>query len=83
MYNVNSRFDYIDICFQVVGNTTSGAYGYNVGKSIAFAYLPPHLTDVGTQVQVELLGERCKATVQKGPPLLIEPARAKSKMHLS
>ena len=60
---------------QVVGMTTSGAYGYNVNQSIAFAYVPPELSAPGTQVLVELLGEKRPATVHKDAPLLIESAR--------
>lgn len=30
---------------QVVGNTTSGAYGYNVRSSIAMAYVPAEIAD--------------------------------------
>ena len=55
--------------------TTSGSYGYNVGKSIAFGYVPPELRQPGSQVHVELMGERRLATVQKGAPFLIESAR--------
>jgi len=64
---------------EVVGNTTSGAYGYQVQKSISFAYLPMHLTEVGQEVEVELLGERRKARVVEGAPVLIEVMRKKTK----
>ncbi|ELU05418.1 hypothetical protein CAPTEDRAFT_159052 [Capitella teleta] len=67
----------------VVGNTTSGGYGYTTQKSIAYAYVPPHLAEPGTEVYVELLGKKRKARVQKAPPLLIEPARNKNKINLS
>ena len=65
------------LVFQVVGMTTSGAYGYTVQKSIAFAYVPVELSEPGTEVHVELLGERCLATVQPGAPVLIESMRNK------
>ena len=32
---------------QVVGLTTSGAYGHAVGKSLAFAYVEPRLAQAG------------------------------------
>jgi len=64
---------------QVVGNTTSGTYGYQVQKSICFAYLPMHLTEVGQEVDVELLGELRKARVLEGAPVLIEVMRTKTK----
>ncbi|XP_019632268.1 PREDICTED: dimethylglycine dehydrogenase, mitochondrial-like [Branchiostoma belcheri] len=52
---------------EVVGFTTSGAYGYRVQESLAYAYVPPHLAQPGTVVQVELLGSRRPATVQQEP----------------
>lgn len=63
--------------FQVVGYTTSGNFGYQVQKSLAFAYLPPFLTLPGTVVQVELLGDLRNATVLSGPPVDIEPVRVR------
>jgi 4-methylaminobutanoate oxidase (formaldehyde-forming) len=39
-----------------VGRVTSGGYGYTVGRSIAYAYLPAE-HDVGTEVAVEIFGE--------------------------
>ena len=62
---------------QVVGNTTSGAYGYTVKQSIAFAYLPAELCTPGTQVHVDLLGQHCPAVVHKDAPLKIEPVRTR------
>ena len=42
----------------VVGVSTSGGYGYSVGKSIAFAYVEPAYTAPGTELEVEILGQR-------------------------
>ncbi len=55
--------------------TSSGAYGYTVKKSIAYAFVPPELNKPGTEVYVELIGKRYKSKVKKGPPLLIESMR--------
>ena len=62
---------------QVVGNTTSGCYGYNVNKSIAYGYLPTYLQAPGTQVDVELMGSKYVATVVPEPLVLMEAARAR------
>ena len=35
---------------------TSGGYGYTVGRSIAYAYLPPAAAEPGTAVEVEIFG---------------------------
>ncbi len=48
---------------RLVGITTSGAYGHAVGRSLAFAYLDPGLTEPGTEFEVLLLGERRPAVV--------------------
>jgi 4-methylaminobutanoate oxidase (formaldehyde-forming) len=52
---------------KVVGWVTSGGYGYTVEKSIAYGYLPIDLAKSGTQLEVELFGERIKLTVEKDP----------------
>ncbi|XP_074651431.1 dimethylglycine dehydrogenase, mitochondrial-like [Tubulanus polymorphus] len=62
---------------KVVGNTTSGAYGHHINNSIAFGYLPIELAKAGTEVYVELLGERRKASVIAEPPVLTEPVRTR------
>lgn len=52
---------------EVVGVTTSGAYGYATGKSLAFAYVRPAHGAPGCDLDVELLGERRPARVLAGP----------------
>jgi 4-methylaminobutanoate oxidase (formaldehyde-forming) len=52
---------------RVVGRVTSGGYGYTVGESLAYAYLPPALAVVGTPLVVEIDGEPVAATVQREP----------------
>ncbi|MEM7545259.1 MAG: FAD-dependent oxidoreductase [Pseudomonadota bacterium] len=54
---------------EVVGETTSGNYGYRVGASIALGMLRPDLAVPGTEVEVNIYGERFKATVQPDQPL--------------
>jgi dimethylglycine dehydrogenase len=48
---------------EVIGVTTSGAYGYAVQKSLAFVYVPPEYAAPGTTFDIEILGLRCLATV--------------------
>ena len=52
---------------QVAGWVTSGGYGYSVGKSIAYAYLPMALAQPGTAVDVELYGDLSPALVVAEP----------------
>jgi 4-methylaminobutanoate oxidase (formaldehyde-forming) len=42
---------------EVAGRVTTGGYGYSVGSSIAYAYLPPEHAEAGTAVEVEIFGE--------------------------
>ena len=54
---------------KVVGETTSGNWGYRVGKSIALGMLKADLAVPGTEIEVEIYGDRFKATVQPDGPL--------------
>ena len=48
---------------RVIGITTSGAYGFTVRRSLAFAYVESACAEPGTTFEVEILGERRRATV--------------------
>jgi dimethylglycine dehydrogenase len=50
-----------------VGLVTSGAFGHWVGRSLALAYLEPGEALVGTQLTVDVLGERRGALVVPRP----------------
>jgi len=52
---------------RVVSWVTSGGYGYTVGRSIAYAYLPTELARPGTPLEVEWFGERVSAQVAQEP----------------
>ena len=54
---------------KIVGETTSGGWGHRVDKSIALGMLRADLAEPGTEVEVEIFGERFTATVQKDEPL--------------
>ena len=53
----------------LVGETTSGAWGYRVNASVALAMLRPDLTQPGTELEIEIYGERRRAVVQQDQPL--------------
>jgi 4-methylaminobutanoate oxidase (formaldehyde-forming) len=42
---------------EITGRITSGGYGYTVGRSIAYAYLPAVKAQPGQAVEVEIFGE--------------------------
>jgi len=51
---------------KVMGYVTSAAFGYTVGKPIAYAYLPSSVTE-GQSVELEYFSKRIKATVRPEP----------------
>ncbi|SFO27209.1 dimethylglycine dehydrogenase [Roseovarius lutimaris] len=54
---------------EIVGETTSGAWGYRVNASVALAMVRADLAVPGTEIEVEIYGERCRAVVQADAPL--------------
>jgi len=52
---------------RAIGVTTSGGFGHATGKSLAFAYVDGGFEAPGTDLEVELLGDRRPATVLAGP----------------
>lgn len=54
---------------KVVGETTSGAWGYRINASIALGMVRVDLAEVGTELEVEIYGNRCRAVVQEDRPL--------------
>jgi 4-methylaminobutanoate oxidase (formaldehyde-forming) len=51
---------------EIAGRVTTGGFGYTVGRSIAYAYLPP-VHDVGTAVEVDIFGRWIAGTVAAEP----------------
>jgi len=52
---------------EIAGRVTSGGYGYTVGRSIAYAYLPPEQAVSGTAVAVEVFGRWVDGEVTEEP----------------
>ena len=52
---------------EAVGYVTSAAYGYSIGQSIAYAWVPPELAEEGTKLEIEYFAERHPATVAEEP----------------
>jgi len=51
----------------LIGVVTSGAYGHHTGTNIAMGYVDPAHGDVGTELVVQVIGERCRAVVRAEP----------------
>jgi dimethylglycine dehydrogenase len=60
---------------KVIGWVTSGAYGYRVDASIALGYVPVELASADSGFEVEIIGERRRATRLAGAPF--DPAGAR------
>ncbi|MEM8576664.1 MAG: FAD-dependent oxidoreductase [Pseudomonadota bacterium] len=54
---------------KIVGETTSGAWGYRVGASVALGMLRIDLAEPGTELEVNIYGQMYRATVQPDGPL--------------
>jgi glycine cleavage system aminomethyltransferase T/glycine/D-amino acid oxidase-like deaminating enzyme len=54
---------------EIVGRVTTGGYGYTVGSSIAYAYLPAALAAPGTAVAIEIFGTWVEGEVAAEPLL--------------
>jgi len=67
----------IFISDKCIGITTSGGYGHFTKKSLGFGYVDPANSKPGTALDVDLLGERCRATVLKDP--IYDPANERLK----
>lgn len=51
----------------IVGYVTSAGYGYSVGESLAYAWLPRDLAQPGTDLVIEYFGQDVPATVVTEP----------------
>ncbi len=54
---------------KVVGETTSGNWGYRINKSISLGMLKTELNVPGIELQVEIYGQLYRAVVQENKPL--------------
>ena len=52
----------------VIGRATSGGYGFRLDKSLAIAMVQPNLAAVGTELLIDVLDQRLKATVIEESP---------------
>ena len=61
---------------ELLGVTTSGGYGYTVGKTICYAYLPVGHMDHGDEYEIEIYKTLYKAKIEKNRALY-DPKREK------
>ncbi|MCP3666733.1 MAG: FAD-dependent oxidoreductase [Gammaproteobacteria bacterium] len=63
---------------EMVGRATSGGYGWRTKKSLALGLVKPELAVIGTELEIEILGERYKATVVNESPFDPDNTRLRS-----
>jgi glycine cleavage system aminomethyltransferase T/glycine/D-amino acid oxidase-like deaminating enzyme len=56
----------VRVAQEVVGRVTSGGFGYTIGRSIAYAYLPSEI-EVGERVEVDIFGRWVLGEVAREP----------------
>ena len=57
-----------DLSGEMIGRATSGCFGHSIGKSLALAYVKTGNGDIGTELEVEILGEHRPARVINESP---------------
>ena len=58
----------LDLSGEMIGRATSGCFGHSIGKSLALAYVKTGNGGIGTELEVEILGERRPARVINESP---------------
>ena len=53
---------------EMIGRATSGCFGHSIGKSLALAYVKKGNGEIGTELQIEILGEKRLARVINESP---------------
>lgn len=53
---------------EMVGRVTSGGYGFRVGYPIAMGMVLPDLAKDGQELEIDILGKKCKVTVIEDSP---------------
>ena len=57
---------------EIAGRVTTGGFGYTIGRSIAYAYVPPAHAEAGTGVEIDIFDEWVAGTVAAEP--LFDPS---------
>ena len=63
---------------KIIGLTTSGAYGFRVKKSLAFAYIEASFNEIGKELSINIQGEKIKTKIIQEPAFDPDNERLKS-----
>ncbi len=59
---------------KVIGSITSAGWGYRLGRNLAMGFVDPGFADIGTRIEVEVIGEPVAAVVCE--PCQYDPGNA-------
>ena len=62
----------------LVGRATSGGYGHRIKKSLALGLVRPDMAEIGTQLEIEILGKQYTATVIEESPYDVKNERLRA-----
>jgi dimethylglycine dehydrogenase len=60
---------------ELIGRATDGGFGWRIGKSLALGMVKPEFGETGTELEIQILGERKRATIIPESPY--DPENAK------
>ena len=63
---------------ELVGRATSGGYGFRLDASLALAMVRPDLAEIGTQLEIDILGQRYPAEIIPESPFDPDNQRLRS-----
>jgi dimethylglycine dehydrogenase len=63
---------------ELVGRCTSGGFGWRLGKSLALGMVRPDLGELGSELEIKILGERHRATIIPESPFDPENKRLRA-----
>jgi len=50
---------------KLIGSATSGAFGHRIQKNIAYAFVDPKVSTIGTELSIQILGQHYPAIVSE------------------
>ena len=63
---------------ELIGRATNGAYGWRLGKSIALGMVRPDLGEIGSELDITILGKPHRAVVVEESPFDTANARLRA-----
>ncbi len=65
---LNNEILIAGVSYKVIGRATGGNYGFRVKKSLAIAMVKPEFSNMGTELEMDILDKKHKVTVIEDSP---------------